>query len=137
MQTTRNTKYIDAVRAYVAKVGHATNLDIQRELQKTYPNLSATTIHRITTRLYLQKQLQLIPTPLGGSMHYDSNLGLHDHFYCIKCGVIKDFTISSDLLESLKMSVEQNVITERLVVMGNCNRCSLKTDSTPAPSRAI
>jgi Fur family peroxide stress response transcriptional regulator len=128
MPTTRTTKYTQAVREYMSRVGHATNLDIQRELQKTYPELSATTIHRITARLYEQKLLQLVPFEPGGSMHYDANLGLHDHFYCTRCKTIKDLTIPRDIFESLGTIAEGNIITERLAIMGTCSQCSTRSN---------
>lgn len=123
MQPTRTTKYISAICDYLSYAGHATNAAILRELQKTYPELSATTVHRITARLCAQKRIQLIPLTADGSMYYDSNVGLHDHFYCTNCHVIRDITISPDVFLKLQQAVDEHQVSGRLVLTGICKQC--------------
>ncbi|MCA1807596.1 MAG: hypothetical protein LC687_07095, partial [Actinobacteria bacterium] len=73
MPTLRKTKYTDAVRTATTQLGHASNSDIIEMLRADYPDISATTVHRITTRLHDSGELSLAPSKEDGAMRYDSN----------------------------------------------------------------
>ena len=74
----RTTKYTSAVREFLAVQRHATNTEILAHLQAVYPDISATTVHRITARLYERGELQLAvlvirpDDPIGDKMRADA-----------------------------------------------------------------
>lgn len=123
MISARTTKYTAAVAQCVQQAGHATNADILAALQVDYPDISATTVHRITQRLTERGKLQLAPS-LTNTMRYDANLEPHDHFMCNSCGMLRD----AKLGEALRPAIEQAVgndcsISGSLTVSGLCKRC--------------
>ncbi len=125
MQTAdRTSKYIEAVRAHMHEVGHATNVDLLAVLRQHYPELSATTVHRITTRLLSRNELQMAPTGKENIMRFDVNLEPHDHFMCKRCGMLKD----AHLDDSVRLLVEKAIgddcsISGSLTVSGVCKQC--------------
>lgn len=129
MLPARMTKYTAAIQEYLSRAGHATNVDILRELHHRYPGLSATTIHRITARLHTQKKIQRILLTPDAAMHYDSNVGLHDHFYCTRCRVMRDITISPDIFSALQQAVDEHHLNGRLVLTGICKQCQSKINT--------
>lgn len=119
----RQSRYCDATLECVKKFGHATNLEILSELQKTYPKLSATTVHRVTSRLVERGELGLAPPSLDGSMRFDAHLSTHDHFMCRGCGQLRDTTLAPDLLSSLKAQFEDCHISGPITISGLCKQC--------------
>lgn len=104
------------------KLGHATNAAIQHDVQKQLPDLSATTVHRITTRLIDNGLLALGPE-LNGSRIIDANAAPHDHFVCEKCDGIKDIVISEHSRKELQTQVDALVLHSRLTITGDCTQC--------------
>ena len=122
----RVTKYMLAVQAHLNTVGHATNADLLRVLHAEYPALSATTIHRITTRMVERGELRLAPATPENAMRFDANLVPHDHFMCMGCGLIKDADISDAIRPLLEKSIGDGcAISGRLVVSGYCKQCAI------------
>lgn len=120
----RSTKYVVAAKKYLYKVGHATNAELLAVLQRDYPQLSATTIHRITTRLMERGDILLAPVGQDNVLRFDANTEPHDHFMCMNCGLLRD-TILDDKVRSL---IEGSIgdgceISGRLVVSGLCKNC--------------
>lgn len=120
----RQSRYCDAVLECAKKLGHATNLEVLSELQKTYPKLSATTVHRITARLVERGELQLAPPALDGAMRFDFHAATHDHFMCHSCGRLRDTTVSPDLLSSLEAQFEDCHISGPITISGLCKLCT-------------
>ena len=122
--STRTTKYTAAVLEYLSRVGHATNADILETLQADYPDLSATTVHRITCRLAERGELRLAPS-LSNNMRYDTNLEPHDHFMCNSCGILKDATLGATLRPAIEDAIGDGcAISGSLTVSGECKRCN-------------
>lgn len=120
----RTTKYTAAVVDYLSRAGHATNAEILAALHADYPDLSATTVHRITCRLAERGKLQLAPN-LSNTMRYDANLEPHDHFMCNGCGILRDAQLS----DIIRPTVEQMIgdgcsISGSLTVSGLCKKCN-------------
>lgn len=121
----RTTKYISAVRNFVEQVGHATNAEILGALQHDYPSVSATTIHRITTRLAERGELQKAPTGQDNVLRFDANVEQHDHFMCSNCGVLKDAYLDDAVRPLIEKSIGDGcAISGRLVVSGICKSCN-------------
>lgn len=106
----------------VNKEGHASNSQILQIAKSDFPNLSATTIHRITTRLIAAGLLASGPQ-LNGVKLIDSNLQEHDHFVCSACGGIKDVTITPKLHKDLQQQTGSTIMPSSLVVIGDCQNC--------------
>lgn len=119
----RTTKYTAAVAEYMAKAGHATNAVILSHLQKTYPEVSATTIHRITTRMVERSELATAPSSLDNAARFDINLQPHDHFQCIHCDGLRDIELPESVVESLVSIMGDCRLTGRLTIQGKCAKC--------------
>ncbi len=119
----RTTKYVTEVKRVVFLRGHATNAEILDELRVTYPKLSATTVHRVSQRLYEDGELGRGPKSLDGSVRYDANVDRHDHFMCTMCGQVRDVSIPQACLSIIKCNVEDCSISGPLTVSGVCNSC--------------
>lgn len=124
----RQTKYSKAVSEFLETKGHATNLQIQESLHKIYPELSATTVHRVTARLLEQNKLASAPPTSDGSMRYDHKTKPHDHFICTNCGGIRDIDVADKLIPLVSDALGGCKITGNLLIHGSCETCILKTD---------
>jgi Fur family transcriptional regulator, peroxide stress response regulator len=119
----RQTKYCHAIKQVLSASGHLTNAELLRELQKAYPDVSATTVHRATTRLANRGEIGIAPASIDGSMRYDANLIPHDHFLCNSCGILRDTDVRGDILPVLEASIGGCSISGRLTISGICKNC--------------
>jgi Fur family transcriptional regulator, peroxide stress response regulator len=109
---------------FVARqLGHATNADILTKVREELPDLSATTVHRITTRLISAGLLANGPE-LNGAKIVDANTSPHDHFICEACDGIKDINISAQSRIELQQQVDSLVLQSRLTITGDCKQCA-------------
>lgn len=124
----RQTKYCQAIEAMLADMGHATNSELLIELRKTYPDLSATTVHRVTARLASRGTIAIAPSSHDGSMRYDSNVVPHDHFLCTNCGVLRDTDVKDKMVPILESAIGDCHISGRLTISGICKQCKERTN---------
>lgn len=120
---TRQTKYHNAIKTALVRVGHASNNDLLRELKKIYPELSATTVHRATARLASRGEIGIAPSRKDGSMRYDANLKPHDHFICNSCDILRDTDVKGQITPILEASIGDCQISGRLTIGGVCKNC--------------
>lgn len=120
----RQTKYCQAIEDVIVTIGHATNSELLALLRKTYPDLSATTVHRATARLASRGTIAIAPPTNDGSMRYDSNTTPHDHFLCVSCGVLKDADVKDKVTPILESSIGDCSISGRLTISGICKKCN-------------
>lgn len=120
----RQTKYCAAVEKTLLNLGHATNAELLHELRSVYPTLSATTVHRVTTRLAQRGKITISPPAQDGSLRYDANLIPHDHFMCSHCGRLMDTDVKAKVAPILEKSINGCNIAGRLVISGICKECS-------------
>lgn len=121
--TARDTKYCRAILVYLQKTGHATNALILSALQKDFPNLSATTVHRATARLCERGSLRLAPPDQQGAIRYDANVSEHDHFTCSNCNRLGDVVIADSVRRSIESQLDGCRISGSLVIQGICKHC--------------
>lgn len=121
--TQRQTKYCQAIEALLATMGHATNSELLFELRKTYPSLSATTVHRATSRLAARGSIAIAPSSRDGSICYDADVIPHDHFVCTSCGMLRDTDIKDKVTPILESSMDDCHISGRLTIGGLCKNC--------------
>ena len=120
----RETKYCNAVRDCIAHLGHATNSMIIDQLRAEYPKVSATTIHRVTARLYERGEVSLAPPDKNGAIRYDSNTQPHDHFICQVCNGVRDIDIYNDIKPNIESSLGMALSDARITIAASCNRCA-------------
>lgn len=123
ISTQRQTKYCQAIENMLESLGHATNTELLVELRKTYPDVSATTVHRATARLALRNKIAVAPPSTDGSMRYDTNLAPHDHFQCTSCGMLRDTDVKDQVASILESSIGDCHISGRLTITGTCKQC--------------
>lgn len=122
--SSRQTKYCLAIKTLLEKRGHASNAELLEALRATFPDVSATTIHRATARLAARGELAVAPPTETGAMRYDANTAPHDHFSCSNCGKLVDTDIAEEVSELLATSIEGCRISGRILVSGICKQCS-------------
>jgi Fe2+ or Zn2+ uptake regulation protein len=122
----RETKYTKEIPIIVSKLGHASNADLLYELQKLFPDVSATTVHRSTARLAERGILGIAPSDSQGSMRYDANILPHDHFVCTNCGGIRDIVVAENIIPTISKALGGCKITGRLLIQGSCETCLKK-----------
>lgn len=122
--TDRNTKYTAAIRHWMSVLGHATNLELLEKLRDEFPNLSATTVHRVTSRLVERGELQLAPGTCGSAIRLDANPERHDHFMCEHCGALMDANLRDEVRSTLERSIGNGCsISGNLTISGMCRKC--------------
>jgi Fur family peroxide stress response transcriptional regulator len=120
---TRQTRYCNAIRSTLAVYGHATNNQLLRELRISFPELSATTVHRATSRLAERGEIGIAPGGKDGSMRYDGNSEPHDHFQCSSCDLLCDTDVKAKLTPILESTIGDCQISGRLTISGICKKC--------------
>jgi Fe2+ or Zn2+ uptake regulation protein len=126
MTLTRSTKYTEEILRILELEGHATNAEILEELRNKYFDVTATTVHRVTSRLADRHEISEAPHDKHGAVRYDSNNTLHDHFLCQSCGGIRDIDIAEEVIPTISKALGGCRITGRLVIYGSCETCLLK-----------
>lgn len=119
----RQTKYCEAIEHALKLKGHATNSELITLLRESFPELSATTVHRATARLAARGTIGVAPPTVDGSMRYDANIQPHDHFSCSKCGILRDTDIMQQIIPILEQSIGDCSISGRITVSGICKNC--------------
>ncbi len=125
---TRQTKYCTQIERIIAEFGHASNAEILAELHQTFPDVSATTVHRATARLASRGEISLAPADPTGAMRYDSNTTPHDHFMCTHCGLLRDVDIADKVRPLLMAEIDGCDISSRITVSGTCKTCTTQKD---------
>lgn len=121
--TIRQTKYCTDIEVLLRRLGHASNATLLSELRTTYPNLSATTVHRATARLAERGRIALAPIGASGVLLYDINTSPHDHFVCQACHGLRDIDIAQKVVPEVNKVLGECRVTGRLVLYGSCNIC--------------
>lgn len=122
----RTTKYSLAVQESIRMKGHATNAEIFEQLRGDYPELSATTVHRVTSRLVQRGLIGLAPQARDGAARFDANIAPHDHFSCSHCSGLRDVVLDRSIFQSLEKELGGCKITGQLLVQGTCSRCNAR-----------
>ena len=120
----RETKYTQAVREIMARLRHATNLEIASELRRAYPRVSDTTVHRVTQRLSRDGELAHAPLARDGSLRYDANIDPHDHFMCVQCQSLRDMQVPQACRALIQHQLGGCRVNGSLTIVGNCHHCN-------------
>ena len=122
-QKTRESKYCKLLRSIVARGGHWTNAQLLDELRVLYPDLSATTVHRITLRLAERQELRIAPQTHDGAVRYEARLDEHDHFVCAECDAIHDIHVARSVIETLQTTIKNCNPSGPMIIQGLCGSC--------------
>lgn len=124
----RQTKYVTAVYDALKELKHATNMQVLEKVQAAYPEVSATTIHRVTARLKTRGLIGCAPKATNGSERYDINPTPHHHFMCVSCSGICDVPETEEarqVIEQLKELSGECAIAGTLTLRGICKKCKV------------
>ena len=105
---------------------HPTADWVYHSLKDTFPDLSLGTVYRNLARFKQQGLILSIGT-VNGQEHFDGNIAPHAHFICKRCGNVVDIDNSfenADAVKSLKKLYNFDVLEQRLIFYGYCNRCA-------------
>ena len=119
----RNTPQTDLIRNILKAKLHATNKELAAEARKIYPNMTETTVHRITARLVESQQASYAPN-LNQVMIFDANTKPHDHFYCQNCNSIFNIELSEEIFSHLWSQLTGKEIRNCILVAGLCENCT-------------
>lgn len=124
--TSRQTKHATAVYETLQHLKHATNGEILDSVRTQYPEVSATTIHRVTARLKMRGLIGYAPKPSNGSERYDITAEPHHHFMCTTCSGVCDVLETKDarrVIEQLKDLSGECALAGTLTLSGICKKC--------------
>jgi Fe2+ or Zn2+ uptake regulation protein len=117
----RKTPQTLLIKQLLTEKGHATNQELARLARQTFPNLTNTSVHRITTRLVDAKMASYAPN-LSGLKVLDTNLNEHDHFYCLECDTLTDVKVTDECYVQLQKQLKDGLARKNILVAGVCNR---------------
>lgn len=115
---------LEIYRALVSSEEHPDAETIYRCVRKRIPTISHDTVYR-NLKLLSEYGLISIVGMSHERLRFDANMGLHHHFVCVRCGLIRDFT--SEQLGSIGCPKEAEVFGEpvslHFEVKGVCTKC--------------
>jgi Fur family peroxide stress response transcriptional regulator len=116
---------LEIFRETAASPDHPTAEAVLKALKPRMPTLSLDTVYRT---LWLLSDLGLVSTlgPRRESVRFDANLAQHHHYFCVQCGLARDF--ESAALDALRVpksvAAFGSIHTARVEVRGVCRRCA-------------
>lgn len=121
----RNTIQSNVVVAKLARLGHATNKQLWEAVTAELPDLSLTSVHRISCRL---RETGDIGCFVGLNQEHilDSRADRHSHFMCNNCGEVRDIEVEDEVTKSIQSQLDGGLIESGLMISGKCKRCWLE-----------
>ena len=117
----RITKYTDSILSILCQLQHATNAEIADRLRESYPDVSDTTVHRITQRLHNDGAIGLASRQ--GCLRYDFSPESHDHFICSECDSLQDIKVPDSVRCQIERQLDGCCFDGPLVITGVCQQC--------------
>ena len=117
------TKYTGDVLSIICQLQHATNAEIAGRLRESYPDISDTTVHRITQRLYNDGAIGLAPSSSQGCLRYDFSPESHDHFICSQCDSLQDIKVPDSVRCQIERQLDGCCFDGPLAITGVCQQC--------------
>ena len=119
----RITKYTDSILSILCQLQHATNAEIAGRMRESYPDISDTTVHRITQRLRDDGVIGLAPASRQGCLRYDFSPESHDHFICSECDSLQDIKVPDSVRCQIERQLNGCCFDGPLVITGVCQQC--------------
>ena len=103
---------------------HPSTSMVYEQVKRQFPEISLDTVNR-TLRTIGELGLAKTIPGCGGAKRFDADLTGHQHFQCIKCGKIIDFTCPAFENTNLPREIREEfmVLTKTLYVQGICKKC--------------
>lgn len=92
---------------------------VYREMIKTYPNFSRTTIYNSLNTL-VESGLAITVKLDEKELRYDGNASYHGHFRCLSCGAIYDFVPAKVTYSGLEGC---EIVQQDVYFTGYCPNC--------------
>lgn len=118
----RKTPQTLLIKSLLKAKGHATNQELAAEARKTYPNMTNTTVHRITDRLVDSGMAAYAPS-LRNVKIIDAKTESHDHFYCQTCHRLLDIKLSDMSFNAIQSQLPGKLSRSNILIAGTCQRC--------------
>lgn len=131
--TSRQTKYTTAVLGALEVLKHATNNQILDFTRQIYPEVSATTIHRVTTRLKERGIIACAPKTTSAEERYDIDPTPHHHFMCIHCDRLCDVAENEQSRAAVTLLGTMSrrcKFAGMVTLQGTCEDCAQTTNNT-------
>jgi Fur family peroxide stress response transcriptional regulator len=97
---------------------------ILRRVRKRVPKISRDTVYRILYRLEDEGLISRVQMS-ADRLRFDGNTGIHHHFVCLQCGLVRDF--KSDDVDEVRLPDEVRAWGEikgrHLQIRGVCRQC--------------
>jgi len=125
---------LEIFRAVASSADHPSAEAVLKAIRPRIPTVSLDTVYRT---LWLLSDLGLVSTlgPRRESVRFDANLARHHHYFCVRCGLARDFE-SADL-DALhiprSVAAFGSIHAARVEVRGVCRRCA-KTETMKSES---
>lgn len=119
----RRTPQTVAVLGALSELGHATNLELKRAIKAAFPEVTASTVHRITERMVDSKLAAYGPS-LGGVKVIDRNTDKHDHFFCSACEKLIDINLKDETVDDIQSQLPSRLMRSSIVISGVCEACT-------------
>lgn len=119
----RKTPQTILVVNILAEMGHATIQDLSAEARKSFPSLTNSTVHRITSRLVSNGMAGTAPS-LNHVKLIDANTQPHDHFLCQECHKIVDIQISDESFMRIQEQLPGELLRDNILIAGVCKKCA-------------
>lgn len=118
----RNTYQTAVVIKAVKKLNHTTNRQLWNVVKQDIPDITLTSIHRITQRLRLEGYVGCLPT-FNGENVIDANPLSHSHFLCRQCNKVENIVINESIIKSIHNQLNHISNNGILLIVGNCCDC--------------
>jgi len=116
---------LEIFREIASHLDHPDAEAIHHALQHRMAGVSLDTVYRTLWILY---DLNLIATygQLRETVHFDPNPAPHQHYICVRCGIIRDLTTPEfdDFQLPPSTSTYGTVLAFRVELSGLCERCA-------------
>ncbi len=116
----RNTKQKDLILKIINNsCNHPTANEVYEIARLDIPNISLGTVYRILNNLVEKGKIRNINT-MDDIHHYDNINHKHDHFICIKCGLVEDVEKNSKEIKTIN---NNQVLDCDITYKGICEKC--------------
>lgn len=119
----RRTPQAVAVAAALQELGHGTNLQLMRAVRGQFPEITASTVHRITERL-VENGVAIYGPSIDTSRVIDANTVPHDHFVCTSCQGLLDISLDEAAVQCIESQIPGQLLRTSIVISGICQACA-------------
>ncbi|MCL5269205.1 MAG: transcriptional repressor [bacterium] len=115
---------LEIYRELAVSEEHPAAETIHRRVRRRLPTISQDTVYR-NLKLLAQEGLISIVGMSHERLRFDANMGMHHHFVCVHCGLIRDFYSSNSAVATMPKEAKTfgEPVSLRLEVKGVCHGC--------------